>query len=68
MPSLPPHPPRVTAKRKDRSTQAPRRCLRCDKTFDSAGPHNRLCQSCRLFIEQSTSEVQPYPVPFVFHR
>jgi hypothetical protein len=24
-----------------------RACLRCQKTFDSEGPHNRLCGSCR---------------------
>jgi len=25
----------------------PRACLRCNKTFDSEGPHNRLCSPCR---------------------
>jgi hypothetical protein len=25
----------------------PRKCLRCQKTFDSEGPHNRMCGSCR---------------------
>jgi hypothetical protein len=25
----------------------PRACLRCNKTFDSEGPHNRLCAPCR---------------------
>jgi hypothetical protein len=28
----------------------PRNCLRCQKTFDSEGPHNRLCNSCRTAI------------------
>jgi hypothetical protein len=28
----------------------PRNCLRCTKTFDSEGPHNRLCNSCRTAI------------------
>lgn len=64
MPSLPPHPPRVTAKRKDQSTQTPRPCLRCEKIFGSEGPHNRLCQSCRVFIEQSSSEVEVYSCLF----
>lgn len=30
-----------------RPTTTPRACLRCTKTFDSEGPHNRLCGSCR---------------------
>lgn len=25
-----------------------RRCLRCEKTFDSKGPGNRICGSCGL--------------------
>lgn len=25
----------------------PRGCLRCGKTFNSAGAHNRICQICR---------------------
>lgn len=25
----------------------PRRCLRCQKMFDSEGPGNRLCQPCK---------------------
>jgi len=25
----------------------PRACLRCKKTFDSEGAHNRLCAPCR---------------------
>jgi hypothetical protein len=24
-----------------------RACLRCNKTFDSEGPHNRMCNPCR---------------------
>jgi len=27
-----------------------RACLRCSKTFDSEGPHNRLCGYCRHAI------------------
>lgn len=29
------------------SKAGPRRCLRCSKTFASAGAHNRLCKYCR---------------------
>jgi hypothetical protein len=25
----------------------PRKCLSCQITFDSEGPHNRLCNTCR---------------------
>jgi hypothetical protein len=28
----------------------PRNCLRCQKTFDSEGPHNRLCNPCKIAI------------------
>ncbi|MDE0391685.1 MAG: hypothetical protein OXI57_06395 [Rhodospirillales bacterium] len=27
--------------------ESQRRCLRCGRLFDSAGPGNRLCGSCR---------------------
>ena len=27
--------------------ESQRRCLRCGRQFDSAGPGNRLCGSCR---------------------
>ena len=30
-----------------RPATTPRNCLRCQKTFDSEGPHHRLCGSCR---------------------
>jgi hypothetical protein len=33
-----------------RPPTTPRNCLRCKKTFDSEGPHNRLCGSCRNAI------------------
>lgn len=33
-----------------RPTTTPRNCLRCTKTFDSEGVHNRLCNSCRNAI------------------
>jgi hypothetical protein len=33
-----------------RQTTAQRRCLRCQKSFDSEGPHNRLCGPCRNAI------------------
>jgi hypothetical protein len=35
-----------------------RDCLRCDRTFLSSGPHNRICQDCR-----SLAEHHPTPEP-----
>jgi hypothetical protein len=32
-----------------------RACLCCRATFDSQGPHNRLCKSCR-------QRVEPFPM------
>lgn len=33
--------------RRDTSKLTPRACLRCKITFDSEGPHNRMCSRCR---------------------
>lgn len=33
-------------KKSYRLTEDTRICLKCDKRFESAGPHNRLCDSC----------------------
>lgn len=30
-----------------RAPTTPKRCLRCDATFGSQGPHHRLCEKCR---------------------
>ena len=29
------------------SNARPRKCLRCERIFESEGPHNRLCDECR---------------------
>lgn len=51
-----PPPPSVWYPRKNR-IKTPRACLCCGKTFDSAGPMNRLCKICRA---QSAS---PFDTP-----
>jgi hypothetical protein len=38
----------------------PRVCLRCDRTFASVGPQNRICQICRHKALSSPSEIEPY--------
>jgi hypothetical protein len=39
-----------------------RTCLRCDRTFLSFGPHNRLCQACRETLEASSTPEEAYPL------
>jgi hypothetical protein len=34
----------------NRPATTPRKCLRCQKQFDSEGPHNRMCGPCRNTI------------------
>lgn len=41
----PPAPPPSTRQPKPATKE--RRCMTCQKAFQSAGPHNRLCGSCR---------------------
>jgi hypothetical protein len=38
----------------------PRVCLRCDRTFASVGPQNRICQACWHKAQSSPSEIEPY--------
>jgi hypothetical protein len=40
----------------------PRACLRCDRTFVSEGPHNRLCRACREFLAAAPTPVEDYPL------
>src|SRR5919106_233516 len=42
-----------------------RACLRCDRTFLSEGPHNRLCQSCREFLAASPTPAEEYPLGYL---
>lgn len=28
-----------------------RACLRCDRVFDSVGPHNRVCKPCKQVMD-----------------
>lgn len=34
-------------KKKEKPKSKPRKCLRCDETFDSEGPHHRICDRCK---------------------
>lgn len=56
-PPLPPPDPRFSRRGVARRGPAsgdgetsPRTCLRCRETFDSHGPGNRLCRSCKIEI------------------
>jgi len=52
-------PPRRTTRMKQRP------CLRCDRMFQSEGPHNRLCQACREFIAAAPSPMEEYPLGYL---
>lgn len=47
---------KVAKPRKQRQT-VERKCLGCGNTFDSEGPHNRLCNRCR------TRSASPFDTP-----
>lgn len=51
-------PPKIGLKRKTR----PRECLCCGATFQSEGPHHRMCERCR---KQSAS---PFDTPATVWR
>ena len=40
-------------------------CLRCDREFLSAGPHNRLCQGCREALAESSTPEETYPLVLI---
>ena len=49
-----------------RSTSKQQRaCLRCDRRFLSAGPQNRLCQTCRDALAGSGTPEESYPLVFL---
>jgi hypothetical protein len=49
-----------------RNTSTQRKvCLRCDREFLSAGPHNRLCQACRDALAESSTPEEAYPLVFI---
>lgn len=37
-----------------KASMKPRPCLRCDRPFDSEGPHNRLCDSCDQYARNNS--------------
>jgi hypothetical protein len=40
-------------------------CLRCDRGFLSEGPYNRLCQSCREYLNASPTPEEDYSVGYL---
>ena len=54
---LDPHKAKLAAQRKART------CLSCLRSFDSAGPHNRICGGCRSGAEfKAGSAVETFAV------
>ena len=51
-----------TSSKRAQSTQmlARRACLRCDRLFQSEGPHHRLCQTCREYLAESPTPEEEY--------
>jgi hypothetical protein len=48
----------------DREDHRQRRtCLRCDKTFPSDGPGNRICPACRRVLDAQSPGPEPVPRP-----
>jgi hypothetical protein len=45
--------------RQTNASTRPRDCLRCDRRFASEGPHHRLCQTCREWVDETPT---PEPV------
>jgi hypothetical protein len=60
-------PAKGTSKSGHRKKDAPpakaQDCLRCDRIFQSEGPHNRLCTSCRNAIAQETEGLPRARIP-----
>jgi predicted amidophosphoribosyltransferase len=39
-----------------------RACLRCDRSFMSTGPHNRLCDTCRETLSSTSTPEDEYSI------
>lgn len=42
----------------------PRKCLKCDKMFPSAGPYNRICGVCQGKNKDSNNGLREIPTPY----
>jgi hypothetical protein len=42
-------------------------CLRCDQTFLSQGPNNRLCPACREYIHAQPTPEEEYSLGYLSH-
>jgi hypothetical protein len=43
----------------------PRVCLRCDQVFPSEGAYNRLCKSCREYLNASPTPEEEYSLGYL---
>lgn len=53
---------RVTKPRRRTTASTERPCLRCDRVFWSEGPHNRLCDACRVALAEAPSPAEAYHI------
>jgi hypothetical protein len=42
-------------------------CLRCEQTFLSEGPNNRLCPACREYIHAQPTPEEEYSLGYLSH-
>jgi hypothetical protein len=42
-------------------------CLRCDQSFLSEGPNNRLCPACREYLHAQPTPEEEYSVGYPAH-
>jgi len=42
-------------------------CLRCDQTFLSQGPNNRLCPACREYMHAQPTPEEEYSLGYLSH-
>jgi hypothetical protein len=55
----------TTGRKKAQKPTTPRDCLRCEQSFPSEGPYNRLCTSCRQAINTETEGIGRARIPGV---
>lgn len=49
---------RVVRRATKKSTLKKRECLRCDRKFLSEGSYNRLCEPCRVYLEEAPTPAE----------
>lgn len=54
---------RTTTNSRSRKIELMQRdCLRCDRTFASKGPYNRLCKTCLEYLSASPTPDEEYSI------